>query len=61
MRELIELGEKAGSDIWVERNTQKLNRVLPVIQVLRKGELHHPAGKAMREYTPEERAKRNAS
>jgi integrase len=60
MRELIELGEKAGSDIWVERNTQKLNRVLPVIQVLRKGELHHPAGKAMREYTPEERAKRNA-
>ena len=61
MRELIELGEKAGSDIWVERNTQKLNRVLPVIQVLRRGDLHHPAGKAMREYTPEERAKRNAS
>lgn len=60
MRELIELGEKAGSDIWVERNTQKLNRVLPVIQVLRKGDLHHPAGKAMREYTPEERTKRNA-
>jgi site-specific recombinase XerD len=54
LRELIELGEKAGSPIWVERNTQKLNRVLPVIQVLRKGELHHPAGKAMREYTPEE-------
>jgi integrase len=61
MRELIELGEKAGSEIWVERNTQKLNRLLPVIQVLRKGDLHHPAGKAMREYTPEERAKRNAS
>lgn len=60
MRELIELGEKAGSDIWVERNTQKLNRVLPVIQVLRRGDLHHPAGKAMREYTPEERAKRHA-
>ncbi len=60
MRELIELGEKAGSEIWVERNTQKLNRLLPVIQVLRKGDLHHPAGKAMREYTPEERAKRNA-
>jgi site-specific recombinase XerD len=59
MRELIELGEKAGSEIWVERNTQKLNRLLPVIQVLRKGDLHHPAGKAMREYTPEERAKRN--
>lgn len=61
MRELIKLGEKAGSEIWVERNTQKLNRVLPVIQVLRKGELHHPAGKAMREYTSEERAKRHAS
>ncbi len=61
LRELIELGEKAGSEIWVERNLQKLNRVLPVIQVLRKGDLHHPAGKAMREYTPEERAKRNAS
>ena len=59
MRELIELGEKAGSEIWVERNTQKLNRLLPVIQVLRKGDLHHPAGKAMREYTPEERAKHN--
>jgi len=58
MRELIELGEKAGSEIWVERNSQKLNRVLPVIQVLRKGDLHHPAGKAIREYTPEERAKR---
>jgi hypothetical protein len=55
------LGEKAGSEIWVDRNTQKLGRVLPVIQVLRKGELHHPAGKAMREYTPEERAKRNAN
>ena len=58
MRELIELGEKAGSEIWVERNTQKLGRLLPVIQVLRKGNLHHPAGKAMREYTPEERVKR---
>ena len=60
MRELIELGGKAGSEIWVERNTQKLNRLLPVIQVLRKGDLHHPAGKAMREYTLEERAKHNA-
>jgi integrase len=60
LRELIVLGEKAGSEIWVDRNTQKLGRVLPVIQVLRKGDLHHPAGKAMREYTPEERAKRNA-
>jgi hypothetical protein len=58
MRELIELGERAGSEIWVERNTQKLHRLLPVIQVLRKGDLHHPAGKAMREYTPEERTKR---
>jgi integrase len=57
LHELIELGERAGSEIWVERNTQKLNRVLPLIQVLRKGDLHHPAGKAMREYTPEERAK----
>ncbi len=61
LHELIELGERAGSEIWVQRNTQKLNRVLPVIQVLRKGDLHHPAGKAMREYTPEERAKQNAS
>ena len=61
LRELIVLGEKAGSEIWVDRNTQKLNRVLPVIQVLRRGELHHPAGKAMREYTPAERAKRNAN
>ena len=58
MRELIELGERAGSDIWVERNTQKLHHLIPVIQVLRKGDLHHPAGKAMREYTPEERTKR---
>lgn len=58
MRALIELGEKAGSEIWVERNTQKLGRLLPVIQVLRQGDLHHPAGKAMREYTPEERARR---
>lgn len=60
LHELIVLGEKAGSEIWVERNTQKLNRVLPVIQILRKGDLHHPAGKAMREYTSAERAKRNA-
>jgi hypothetical protein len=60
LHELIELGERAGSEIWVERNTQKLNRILPVIQVLRKGDLHHPAGKAMREYTPAERVKRNA-
>ena len=58
MRELIELGKKAGSEIWVERNTQKLDRLLPVIHILRKGDLHHPAGKAIREYTPEERAKR---
>ncbi len=58
LHELIELGERAGSEIWVERNTQKLNRVLPLIQVLRKGDLHHPAGKAIREYTPAERAKR---
>jgi site-specific recombinase XerD len=58
MRELIALGEKAGSEIWVERNTQKLGRLLPVIQVLRKGDLHHPAGKAIREYTPEERIRR---
>ncbi|HEX4716090.1 MAG TPA: hypothetical protein VH164_14300 [Ktedonobacteraceae bacterium] len=57
LRELIALGEKAGSEIWVERNTQKLQRVLPVIQVLKQGNLHHPAGKTMREYTPEERAK----
>lgn len=58
LHELIELGEKAGSEIWVERNTQKLNRVLPLIQVLRKGDLHHPAGKTIREYTPAERAQR---
>jgi hypothetical protein len=58
LHELIELGERAGSEIWVERNTQKLNRVLPLMQVLRKGDLHHPAGKAIREYTPAERAKR---
>ena len=58
LHELVALGERAGSEIWVERNTQKLNRVLPLIQVLRKGDLHHPAGKAMREYTPAERAKR---
>ncbi|GHO88192.1 tyrosine-type recombinase/integrase [Dictyobacter formicarum] len=58
MRELIELGKKAGSEIWVERNTQKMGRLLPVIQILRTGDLHHPAGKALREYTPEERAKR---
>ncbi len=57
LHELVELGKRAGSEIWVERNTQKLNRVLPVLQVLRKGDLHHPAGKAMREYTPAERAK----
>lgn len=57
LRELIDLGGKAGSAIWVERNTQKLNKVLPLIQVLRRGDLHHPAGKAMREYTPEERTK----
>jgi integrase len=58
LHELIELGEKAGSEIWVERNTQKLHRVLPLIQILHKGDLHHPAGKAMREYAPEERVKR---
>ncbi len=58
MRELIELGEKAGSEIWVERNTQKLGRLLPVIHVLRQGDLHHPAGKTLREYTPEERTRR---
>jgi len=58
LHELIALGEKAGSEIWVERNTQKLNRVLPLIQILRNGDLHHPAGKAMREYTPAERAQR---
>ncbi len=58
LHELIALGEKTGSEIWVERNTQKLHRVLPLIQILRKGDLHHPAGKAMREYTPGERAKR---
>lgn len=57
LHELVELGKRAGSEIWVERNTQKLNRVLPLIQILRKGVLHHPAGKAMREYTPAERAK----
>lgn len=57
LHELIELGQRAGSEIWVERNTQKLNRLLPVIQILSKGNLHHPAGKAMREYTPAERAK----
>lgn len=57
MRELIELGQRAGSPIWVERNTQKLNRLLPVIEVLKSDNLHHPAGKTMREYTPEERAK----
>lgn len=58
LHELIDLGERAESEIWVVRNTQKLNRVLPLIQVLRKGDLHHPAGKAMREYTPAERAQR---
>ena len=58
LRELIALGEKAGSEIWVERNTQKLQRVLPVIQVLKQGNLHHLAGKTVREYTAEERAKR---
>jgi hypothetical protein len=53
--ELIELGKKAGSAIWVERNTQKLDKLLPVMEVLRKGDVHHPSGKTVREYTKEER------
>jgi integrase len=61
LQELVELGKKAGSVPWVERNTQKLNRLLPVIQILSQGQIHHPAGKAVREYTPQERAKKHDS
>jgi integrase len=61
MRELISLGERAGSVPWVERNTQKLGKLLPVLQVLREGHIHHPAGKTVREYTLEERSKRHGT
>jgi integrase len=53
--ELIELGHKTGSVPWVERNSQKLGRLHKIIQLLHKGELHHPAGKSLREYTKSER------
>jgi integrase len=61
LQELIDLGKKAGSTPWVERNSQNLNKLLPVIQVLNQGQVHHPAGKAVREYTPQERAKKHDS
>lgn len=61
LHDLIELGKRAGSGPWVERNTQKLHALLPVIQILYQGQVHHPAGKAVREYTPQERAKKNDS
>jgi hypothetical protein len=38
-----------GRVAWVEKNQALLNRYDTVIQVLEKGQIHHPAGKKDRE------------
>lgn len=53
--ELIQIGEQAGNVQWVERNQQNLERVIPIIELLEQGKLHHPAGKAIREASPKEK------
>ena len=50
----IEIGRKAGQARWAERNEQTLVTLEPIIALLEEGRVHHPAGKARREYTPEE-------
>lgn len=50
--ELIQIGEEAGRAQWVGRNRQNLAPVEQIITLLEDGKLHHPAGKARREYAP---------
>lgn len=56
---LIEAGEQQGNAQWVERNRQTLAKIEPIIQTLEQQKLHHPAGKAVREFTSKELAERN--
>jgi hypothetical protein len=45
----IELGEKTGREHWVDKNPQKLARILPVIQTLQTGSIHGQLTKTERE------------
>lgn len=58
----IEIGRQAGQKHWVEANQGLLEqKVLPSIELLRQGQTIAKEDKYVREYTPEEWAKRQAT
>ena len=59
IRQRVEIGKKAGQTHWVEANQSLLEqKVLPSIDLLQQGETIAKEDKYVREYTPEEWAKR---
>ena len=59
VRQRVELGRQAGHTHWIEANQGLLEqKVLPSIELLRKGETIAKEDKYVREYTPEEWAER---
>lgn len=54
-QEIIARGKAQGMLHWVSKNEQKLEVLTRVIETLKAGRTHHPAGKAGREYVGEER------
>jgi integrase len=59
IRQRVEIGKKAGQTHWVEANQSLLEqKVLPSIDLLQQGETIAKEDKYVREYTPEEWARR---
>ncbi|WP_414732293.1 tyrosine-type recombinase/integrase [Acetobacterium carbinolicum] len=51
VNELIEISEKLGRRMWVEKNKAYLHKLEDVLTVLKEGGTHHKIGKEGREYT----------
>ncbi len=52
---LIEHGKMYGRTIWVDKNLALLEHLEIILTILKKGKIHHMAGKKSREYIGEER------
>jgi len=53
---IIERGIRLERAAWVEKNQALIERLEPILNALKDGKTHHPAGKNGREYTGEDRS-----
>ncbi|WP_026693898.1 tyrosine-type recombinase/integrase [Peribacillus kribbensis] len=58
-KQIIEKGKTLNRPHWVDKNEEKLKRLEPIYESIKKGSVHQLGGKKNREYTREERKSGN--